>query len=89
MGKRFVVVTLVLSIIFEVYRIAVSIVSISNFKLVLADINSDTPAYEQVTVTLMHCCTEIVLCCVLIILSVIACVALLRGKRKDNQANVL
>lgn len=85
MSKRFTVTVLIISVIFELYRIFLNSVSVNTVIEALSELNPNTDAYKMVSNTLVHSYIEIAVCCLLIILSVIACVVLVRkGKQKEK-----
>lgn len=85
MSKKFTVTVFIISVIFEMYRIFVNLNSGNSMRVAMSELNPSTEAYKMVSNTLIHSYIEIAVCCLLIILSVIACVVLVRkGKQQDK-----
>lgn len=82
MSKKLTVVTLILSVLFEVCRIAADIQSIYGVNSALSEINGNNQTAEVLMTSMKHSCLEIAVCCVLIVLSVVSCVVLFKRKHK-------
>lgn len=80
MGKKLAVTTLILSVLFEIRRIAACIQSIYGVKSALSEINENSPTVEVLMTGIKHNCFEIAVCCVLIILSLASCIVLIKRK---------
>lgn len=84
MSKIFTVVTLILNIIFEIYRTECNIVRVLSLKQAITQVDSSTEAYTQLHNSIISGYFEIAVCCVLILLSVTACVLVIKKKSNLN-----